>query len=48
VDLAHTILEMYNVAENQTLSLAYRMVADHPLFGRHLAQMNILNIILHV
>ena len=48
VDRGHVILEMHHVIENQPRSLAYRMVANDPLLCRHVAQMNILNMVPHV
>ena len=48
MDRGHVILKMHNVIENQSLSLAHRVVAHYPLLCRYLAQMNILNMAPHV
>jgi hypothetical protein len=48
VDCGHMILEMYHIIENQPCSLAYRMVANDPLFCQYVAQMNILNMVPYV
>jgi hypothetical protein len=48
VDRGHMILKMYNVIENQSLSLAHRVVAHYLLLCRYLAQTNILNMVPHV
>lgn len=42
------IFEVHNVVENQSLSLADRVVADDPLLCWHLAQVNILDMVPHV
>jgi len=48
VDSRHVILEVHNVVENQSLSLADRVVTDDPLLCWHLAQVNILDMVPHV
>ena len=47
VNYHYMILELYNVAENQSLSLADRVVTDEKLLCWHLAQMT-LNVVLYV
>ena len=48
MDSRHVILEVHHVVENQSLSLADRVMADDPLLCWYLAQVNILDVVLHV